>query len=158
MEALERCAAAVMDVGLRVSRVVRREAWRSRSASLTDAQYRTLAMVNAYPDSAPSEVAEYLMLSRPAMTRVLDELVRMRLVSRRTDTQDRRRLTLRVTARGQRRLDEQFAVARDAVASRLGELTAAECEQVTRALELLRPSFELPALADAPEETEEGEG
>jgi DNA-binding MarR family transcriptional regulator len=148
-DALGRCAEAVMNVGLLVSRVVRREAWRHRSASLTDAQYRTLAMVNAYADSAPSEVAEYLMLSRPAITRVVDELVRMKLVSRRSDAEDRRRQTLRVTALGRRRLEEQFAVARAVIASRLEELSAEECARVTEAMALLRPRFEVSLASDA---------
>ncbi len=138
---LQRCAAAVMDVGLLVSRLVRAQSWQRRPRSLTVAQFRTLTFVNAYPNSAPSEVAEYLMLSRPAITRIVDELVRRRLIARRADRGDRRRQTLALTAAGRHRLDAFFAAARGLVAERLAMLPAADRAAVSRAMELLRPRF-----------------
>src|SRR5581483_3183536 len=91
---LAACAVAVMDAGLLVSRFVRAELWRQKPAGLSLAQFRGLAYVNAYPDCAPSELADYLMLTRPAVTRLVDELVRRRVLGRRVDAEDRRRQTL----------------------------------------------------------------
>lgn len=135
------CAAAVMDVGLLVSRFVRAELWRHKPEGLTIAQFRGLAFVNAYPECAPSEVAEYLMLTRPAVTRLVNELVDRKLVSRRGSDTDRRRLTLTLTAAGRRMLDSHFTLVRGLVAERLTTLTADERATVRAAMETLSPNF-----------------
>lgn len=141
MDARDRCAAAVMDVGLLISRLVKAETWRRRPAGLTTQQFRALAFVNAYPASSPSALADYLNLRRPTVSKLVDELVRRRLLERRADTADRRRIMLFLTAAGRRRLDAHFAIARALVAERLASLTASERATVTRAVALLRPRF-----------------
>lgn len=142
--ALDRCAAAVLDAGLLVSRFVRAAMWRHRPAGLSVVQFRALTFLNAHPDSGPSELAEYLMLSRPAATRLVDQLAAKKLLARRVDADDRRRLTLGITAAGRKNLDAYFAAARALVAERLASLPAAERDAVTRAMELLRPRFSGP--------------
>jgi DNA-binding MarR family transcriptional regulator len=139
---LDACAAAVMDASLLIARFVRAELWRHKPEGLTIAQFRGLAFVNAYPGSAPSEVAEYLMLTRPAVTRLVDELVRRKLLTRRADAGDRRRLTLHVTAPGARMLDTHFALVRGFVADRLTSLTADERASVNAAMALIVPDFQ----------------
>ena len=135
------CAAAVMDAGLLVSRFVRAELWRHKPEGLTIAQFRGLAYVNAYANCAPSELAEYLMLTRPAVTRLVDELVRRKLVARREDAADRRRQSLSVTASGRRMLDSHFVLVRRLVAERLASLSASEQERIRSAMTLLAPHF-----------------
>lgn len=135
------CAAAVMDAGLLVSRFVRAELWRHKPEGLTIAQFRGLAYVNAYADCAPSELADYLMLTRPAVTRLVDELVRRKLVARREDAADRRRQSLSVTPSGRRMLDSHFVLVRRLVAERLASLSASEQERIRSAMALLAPHF-----------------
>lgn len=142
--ALDRCAAAVMDVGLLVSRLVRSQSWRHRPAGLSTPQFRALTFVNAYPGSSPSDLAVYLMLTRPSISKLVDQLVRHRLVERRTDETDRRRSVLSLTAAGRRRLDAHFATARALVAERLASLPTEQRAAVTRAMALLRPCFAGP--------------
>lgn len=141
---LDRCAAVVMDVGLLVSRLVRAQSWRRQPAGLTTPQFRALTFVNAYPGSSPSDLAVYLMLTRPSISKLVDQLVRRRLVERRTDAADRRRSVLSLTAAGRRRLDAHFDAARALVAERLAPLPPAQRTAVTRAMELLRPCFAGP--------------
>lgn len=138
---LQACAAAVMDAGLLVSRFVRAELWRHKPEGLSIGQFRGLAYVNAYPDCAPSELAEYLMLTRPAVTRLVDELVRRKLVARREHPGDRRRQTLAVTASGCRILDSHFTLVRSLVAKRLESLSRAEQERVREAMTILATQF-----------------
>lgn len=138
---LAACAVAVMDAGLLVSRFVRAELWRQKPAGLSLAQFRGLAYVNAYPDCAPSELADYLMLTRPAVTRLVDELVRRRLLGRRVDADDRRRQTLALTVAGRRMLDSHLTLVRRLVAERLESLSGAERERVRAAMALVAPHF-----------------
>ncbi len=143
----DRCASAVVDAGLAVSRLVRAQLRRTRPHGLTLPQIRALAFVNADPACAPSQLAEYLMLSRPAVTRLLDGLVRRKLVTRHPDPDDRRRLRLSLTSAGRVRLESYFRAARAIVATRLGALSPSDRRAVERAMRLV-----LPLMAAAPAE------
>jgi len=131
------CAAAVLDVGLAVSRLVRAQVRTHRPAGLSLPQVRALAFVNGDPDCAPSQLAEYLMLSRPAVTRLLDALVRRGLLTRRLDPADRRRLKLSLTRAGRARLEAYFERARALVAERLAPLSARDRREVTRVMRMV---------------------
>lgn len=135
-------AAVVLDVGLLISRFVRAGMWQQRPADLTVAQFRALAFINAYPKSTPSALAEYLMLARPAVTRLVDDLVDRRLATRRTGDEDRRQVVLGLTAAGRRHLDRYFASARALIVERLAPLSAADRRTVKRAMTLVRGCFE----------------
>ena len=138
---LSQCAAVVMDVGLLISRAVRSEIRRHRPASLTLPQFRALAFINAHPQSSASDLAEFLVLTRPSVSKLVDDLVKQRLVSRRGDAEDRRRLMLSVTALGKKRLDVAFELARGLIAEQLATLKEPDRAAVTRAMNLLRPRF-----------------
>lgn len=131
----------LVDLGLVVSRLVRAQMRRHTSTSITLPQLRALAYVNADPACGPSQLAEYLMLSRPAVTRVLDALAERHLITRHAHPDDRRRRQLSVTAAGRRHLDGYFARARAIVAERLADLSARDRAAVTRALRLVLPLF-----------------
>ncbi len=148
----ERSAGEVAAVALAVTRLLRAHAWRRRGGDLSDLQLRTLALINAYPGCAPSALAEYLLLSRPAVTRVVDELAAQKLVARRPAAADRRRIELRATAAGRRRVDAYLSGARAALAERLESLTAAEHELVRRAMRVLRPRVQPRSPLGADEE------
>jgi DNA-binding MarR family transcriptional regulator len=143
---LEACAEAVMETGLLVGRLVRAQAWSHRASTLSDVQLRTLTLINAHPDCAPSGLADYMLLSRPAITRVVDELVAQRLVARQPGAADRRRVALRVTAAGRRRVEAHLAGARAALAERLADLSPAERATVLEAMAILGPRLVPPAL------------
>jgi DNA-binding MarR family transcriptional regulator len=136
----DRCAAAVVDVGLAVARLVRAEMRRQGPGGLTVPQVRALAFVNADPTCSPSLLADYLMLSRPAVTRLLDGLVDRRLLTRRGHPDDRRRLQLAVTRTGRAYLDRYFAAARAVVAGRLAALPARKRAEILRAMRAVLPS------------------
>jgi len=80
-------------------------------------QYRVLSLLGD-GSSASSALAHRLAVSPPSMTAVVDGLVTRRLVAREPDTDDRRRLTLQLTADGSKLL----RAAEGAVDARLGEV------------------------------------
>lgn len=69
---------------------------------LTLGQWRVLQLLSDGTSHGMSDAAEYAMLSAPSLTRIVDELVSAKLIDRRADLQDRRRVLLRLTARGKR--------------------------------------------------------
>jgi DNA-binding MarR family transcriptional regulator len=136
---VEECAADVVGVGLAVSRLVRAQLTRKTQGGATLPQIRALAFINADPACAPSQLAEYLMLSRPAVTRLLDSLGERGWITREAHPDDRRRLQLAVTAPGRARLESYFAAARAIVADRLSRLSPGERALVRRAMQLVLP-------------------
>jgi DNA-binding MarR family transcriptional regulator len=141
-------SAELLDLGLAVSRLVRAQMRQQTPQGLTLPQVRALAFINADPECAPSQVAEYLMLGRPAVTRLLDGLVTRRLLTRAPHPDDRRRLRLSLTRAGRAVLDDYFTRARAIVAERLAVLGARERAAIRRALAPLLPLFAAPSDRD----------
>lgn len=133
-----RCAAAVVDTALLVTRLVRSEVRRNRPARLSVSQIRALGFLAAHPDVSLAEAADYLGVAPPSASKLIDGLVRRSLVTRRTASDDRRRLVLRLTIRGRTRLAAAFTASRAVLAHRFEPLTPAERVQITAAMERLR--------------------
>ena len=56
-----------------------------------------------------SDAADYAMLPPPSLTKAVDQLVLAKLIDRRADPQDRRRVLIRLTPRGRRRRQQLAA-------------------------------------------------
>jgi len=73
-----------------------------RPAGLNEVAFRTLMMLYANADNGvhPSELSEATGETRTNMTRICDELARKGLLRRRASIEDRRRVVLELTRRG----------------------------------------------------------
>jgi len=71
---------------------------------LTPAQYEALVFVNRHDDCSAKSLADGLHISIPSSTRLVDRLVRKKLMDRREGETDRRLVRLSVTETGQRAL------------------------------------------------------
>jgi DNA-binding MarR family transcriptional regulator len=127
-----------METALLVTRRVRADVRRHRPAKLSVSQFRGLAYLQAHPDASLSVVADYLGLTPPATSKLMEELVRRKLVIRRTAPSDRRRAMLRLTARGQASLRSAFDTTRAGLAELLTTLTPSERGAIVGAMELVR--------------------
>jgi DNA-binding MarR family transcriptional regulator len=135
----ERCAGAVMEIGLLVTRLVRREVRRSRPAGLSLQHFRALAGVAEGSAGAPSALALHLGVAPATVTKLVDDLVRKGFLRRSTGTVDRRSRVLLVTAAGRRRLREAFVAFRAEFARRVESLPPRQRTRITEAAERLRP-------------------
>src|SRR5436309_1760038 len=94
------CARELLDTVPLVMRVIRRHMCRHRSG-LTVPQFRTLCFLSTSPGSSLSAVADFIGLSLPAMSRLVDGLVEMGLIERRHCDDDRRHVRLSVMPEGE---------------------------------------------------------
>src|SRR5262245_2038286 len=97
------------------------------TTDVTLPQFRVMALIDN-GSSASSALARRLAVSPPTVTAVVDSLVARRLVERRNDPGDRRRLALHLTAKGRRALREADAAIADRlrlISSHLDEPDAA---------------------------------
>ena len=96
-------AAEVVDAVLRASRVLVAVAVRSLAAvdhDVTLPQYRALVVLASRGPQRPTELAEALAVHPSTITRLCDRLVAKRLVHRGESTENRREVSIRLTAEG----------------------------------------------------------
>jgi len=103
-------------------------------AGLTPQQYRMLKLVGAGGERS-AKLAERLAVAKPTLTSTADGLVAARLLSRETETADRRVVRLKLTEAGRAAIDWADAV----YAEWLGELlrTAGEEDRLLRDFALI---------------------
>ena len=137
----DECACEVLDVVPLIMRTIRAEMRRHRAPGVSVPHFRVLAFLNRNEGASLSEVAEYIGLTLPSISTLVDGLVIRELVTRQTSLTDRRRVTLALTARGKSALEAARRDAQARLAERLATLTAAERTTVMRTMQALREVF-----------------
>jgi DNA-binding MarR family transcriptional regulator len=135
------CAHEVLEVVPLVMRTIRAEMRDHRAPDLSIPQFRTLSFLNRHEGASLSDVAEHIGLRLPSMSKLVDGLVERNLVKRETHPDDRRRMTLVLTARGRTMLQTALEGTRACLAERLASLPASERAIVAQAMRILHPLF-----------------
>jgi DNA-binding MarR family transcriptional regulator len=100
------------------------------------AQRKLLGSIAAKEPATLNDVAKSIGRGAPAVSRSVDALVRAGLVERTQDPENRRRLALRLTAKGREQLESRIAGG-PALRSKLERLAHSELRAVERAIEIL---------------------
>jgi DNA-binding MarR family transcriptional regulator len=137
----DECAKEVLDVVPLIMRTIRVEMRHRRTADLRVPHFRTLLFLSRQPGASLSEVAEFLGLTLPSTSTMVDGMVARSLVARQTSSADRRRIILTLTASGQAILEAARSGTQSRLAEILAVLSPAECRVVIQALQALRPIF-----------------
>ena len=134
------CAQEVLETVPLVMRLIRNYMRQHRSG-LTVPQFRTLCFLSNTPQSSLSDVADFIGLSLPAMSRLVDGLVDKGLIDRRTCRNDRRHVRLSVTPVGETTVAESRQLAQQQLAAVVGQLSPQEQRDVARMMRLVRDVF-----------------
>ena len=135
------CAHEVLDGVPTVFRVIRTEFRKYGAKEMSVPQYRTLAFVYRNEGASLSEVTDHIGLTLPTMSALVDGLVARGLVNRRTDPNDRRRMTLTLTESGRARLQSARAATVAYLEEKLRQLPASDRATVTLAMRILTELF-----------------
>lgn len=135
------CAHAILEVAPAIMRTIRAEMRDHRTTDLSVPQFRALAFIDSHAGPSLSDVAGHIGLTLPSMSKIVDGLVARKLITRETDTNDRRRITLALTARGLTLLQAAHAATQACLAEMLQSLSASDRATVSDAMETLRPIF-----------------
>jgi 3-hydroxy-9,10-secoandrosta-1,3,5(10)-triene-9,17-dione monooxygenase reductase component len=100
-------------------------------------EWRVLACLMDAEGLSVGELAAMALMKQPGLTKVLDRMVRDGLVERRGTTEDRRRVTLHLTASGRARVRPVQRAARAHEAELLAQFTDAQRSTIKSALDLL---------------------
>lgn len=134
-------ADAVLKIVPRIMRAIRNDMRRFRDPRLSVPQFRTLGFVHRHAGTSLSPVADHIGLTLPAMSRLVNGLVRRRFLVRRRLKTDRRQITLGLTPTGRAAWTSARAFTQAALAHRLSILKPAEQVAVARALDILGRLF-----------------
>src|SRR2546428_10723434 len=134
-----RVAAEVLEVTLLATRLVTPEVRRRGRKQLSLSHMRALGFLDANPDGDLSAVADYVGLTLPSMSALVDGLVRRGLVARLAAPHDRRRLRLRLTATGNKALRARLAAAEAGLQTRFSDIPPGQRAVVLRAMAHVRP-------------------
>jgi MarR family transcriptional regulator for hemolysin len=140
-EFLDICARELMDTAPQIVQSIRVEMRRGRGSYISIPQFRTLRFIQLNPDSSLSHLAEHLGLTLPSVSKLVDGLVKQKLITRKESTADRRKLILMLTKVGASIVDSARAGAQTNLAKKLSGLSDGELETVCQAMQVLRPIF-----------------
>jgi DNA-binding MarR family transcriptional regulator len=138
---IDTCARELIDTAPKIMQAIRVEMRRGRGSDISIPQFRSLAFIQGNPDSSLSNLAEHLGLTLPSVSKLIDGLVKQKLVIRQESAVDRRRLTLVLTQAGASIVNSSRTGAQANLAKKLNCLSDDELETIYKAMQLLRPIF-----------------
>lgn len=107
---------------------------------LTVPQFRVLGYVSLNP-CTKKQLADWQGVSLPAMSRMVDHLVRRRLLVSRRDTADRRQVLLGLSAKGRAEFERLRARLRIKLAERIAPLAEGDKRALATGLLILKELF-----------------
>ena len=135
------CAHEILDSVPMVFRVIRTELRKYGTKEMSVPQFRTLAFVYRNEGASLSEVGDHIGLTLPTMSALVDGLVTRGLMNRRTDSEDRRRITLTLTESGRARFQSAREATMAYLEERLHQLPASDRATITLAMRMLKETF-----------------
>jgi DNA-binding MarR family transcriptional regulator len=138
---LQECAREVLDVVPLVMREIRKQLRKHSARVLSVPQFRTLLFVNRHKGASLSDVAEHIGLTLPSMSTLIDGLVTRNFVVRRTHQDDRRRMTLTLTERGETTLRSAREGTHAYLTRRLSRFSETQRGTVVKGMRILKQVF-----------------
>ena len=135
------CSAQLLDVVPLIMRRARAEARRRALPGTSIPQARVLHFLGQNPGASLSEVAEFVGLTMPSTSKLVQRLVSQGVVERRDGSDDRRRINLSLTEQGQTALARARLETREQLAHNLQHLSPRELATISDALKVLNRAF-----------------
>ncbi len=146
----DECAKLILEVLPKTMLFVRsemRDCAKSKSA-LTVPQFRVLVRLSQ-ADATNAEIAEWMGVSAPTMTRMIDQLARRKLVNRITQVQDRRQVKLSMTDSGKDLFEYIREDMRGRMTLKIDVLTEVQRKTLVKGLNVLSEIFTLSLMIAA---------
>lgn len=146
-DTLDACARELLDVMPLVMQDLRRTMRSHSSPDLRVPELRSLAFLRHAPGSNLTDLAEYIGVSLPSMSKLVDALAFRNFIDRQSDPGDRRKVRLYLTEDGAAVLTSAREAVKSAFAAKLAQLRPQDVATLTSGLELLRGLFAASATA-----------
>jgi DNA-binding MarR family transcriptional regulator len=140
-DAAGHCATLLLETMPRVLKAVRVAVGNDAERGLNVPQFRTLMFVDQHAGASLSTAAEFLGLSLPSASKLVDGLVKRGMLMRQSDRKDRRRMTLRLTRKGDALLSGVQETVRGHLAGMLDRMDTGSLGVLAEALRVLQANF-----------------
>ncbi len=140
-EMLSNCARELIETSPKIVQAFRVEMRTGHSSELTIPQFRTLRYVQKNPETSLSSVAEFLGLTLPTTSKLVDGLVRQALIIRKVSSLDRRFVTLLVSPLGESIVNKSRAESQKKFEEKLSTMSENDLELILKSLSLLNQIF-----------------
>lgn len=134
-------AREILDIVPTIMRVIRAEMQYQSSEDLSVPQFRTLLFISRKPGSSLLTVANHLGLTPPSVSKMVEGLVLKKLIMREISSEDRRKVTLKLTDQGKLVLEKVRYGTQIRLSEILSPLTQEEGDMLLQSLHCLRPLF-----------------
>ncbi|MDB5300141.1 MAG: putative MarR family transcriptional regulator [Phycisphaerales bacterium] len=136
------CARQLLETVPQVMQYIRKQMRSLRSHGLSVPQLRTLYFVSHNERPSLSDVADFIGLTLPSMSRLVDGLVRKSLLTRAACPNDRRHIRLGITELGQTALDVVWKGTHTRLTKEVAALNPGDRTTIIAAMQTLRGLFD----------------
>ena len=136
------CAEELLEVVPLIMRALRAEVRRRKAQDLSVPQFRALAFVGRNDAAKLSDLANFLGLTAPSASKLVDGLVAAKLIERTIPLGDRRRVSLTLSRNGRREYQTILKHARTFLAAKVRHLASGKRQRLFLAMRDLRDAFE----------------
>ena len=134
-------AQKVLEAVPMVMRTIRAQLRSHRRADISVPQFRAMGYIDQNEGASLSDLANFIGLTLPSMSKLIDGLVARRLVTRIADPVDRRRVCLSLTPIGREELRAAHRFTEKYLSDRLAGLSEEELRTVSQAMQTLKGVF-----------------
>lgn len=106
--------------------LIHRNFYRNLTTPVPLNQFATLMTLRLEKQATLSEIGQRLQISKQQMTNICDKLLHVGLITKRQDSEDRRRMLISMTSAGEKLLDDQNELVRQRFLSSLRGLSEEE--------------------------------
>ena len=138
--AKKNAAQQILELTPQMMRFMRSQMSLMSEGSLSVPQFRVLVKVAKEP-STHQEVADWMGITAPTLTRMIDSLVEKKLVARTRDSADGRKTILEATPAGRNLFLKYRQKAHQTLEAKIDGLTSAEKRKLNEGLDLLTQMF-----------------
>lgn len=135
------CATVLLEVMPMIMQTLHAHRRNNHKNELSVPQFRGLIFIQNNPEASLSDVGDFLGLTLPSMSKIIDGLVERQLLTRGQHPEDRRRLHLALTPFGQDLLTQTHQEAQLCLSRLLDPCPEADRQSIYEALNLLRSIF-----------------
>jgi DNA-binding MarR family transcriptional regulator len=144
-EILGRVNSDLLSVPPLISRVIRKKLLRptlgDTEIELRIPHFEIMRILKDEGTLHPAKIGEKLCIAKAQMTHLIDKLVEINFVKREWGEDDRRTLNITLTSDGNKLLEEQDSLFRNALRDNLASLSDSELETISNSLRILRSSL-----------------
>lgn len=130
--------------------LIHRNFYRNLTTPVPLNQFATLMTLRLEKRATLSEIGQRLQISKQQMTNICDKLLHAGLITKRQDSEDRRRMLISMTSAGEKILDDQNELVRQRFLSSLRGLSEEERTELRHSITNLNHYIYIEKMASTP--------